>query len=159
MGVALQESVLLSGTVRDNIVLGREAIEDEEMLRAADLSGTHSFMGQIANGYDLRLADRGEGLSGGQRQSIAIARALAGKPPLLVFDEPSSAMDSQTETALIQRLQEELKGRTLVLITHRPPLLALVSRILLVDKGRIVADGPRDEVLKQLTRPAPQKAA
>jgi ATP-binding cassette subfamily C protein LapB len=116
-------------------------------------------MGQIANGYDLRLADRGEGLSGGQRQSIAIARALAGRPPLLVFDEPSSAMDSQTETALIQRLQEELKGRTLVLITHRPPLLALVSRILLVDKGRIVADGPRDEVLKQLTRPAPQKAA
>jgi ATP-binding cassette subfamily C protein LapB len=159
MGVALQESVLLSGTVRDNVVLGREAVDDEEMLRAADLSGTHSFMGQIANGYDLRLADRGEGLSGGQRQSIAIARALAGKPPLLVFDEPSSAMDSQTETALIQRLQEELKGRTLVLITHRPPLLALVSRILLVDKGRIVADGPRDEVLKQLTRPAPQKAA
>jgi ATP-binding cassette subfamily C protein LapB len=159
MGVALQESVLLSGTVRDNVVLGREAVDDEEMLRATDLSGTHSFMGQIANGYDLRLADRGEGLSGGQRQSIAIARALAGKPPLLVFDEPSSAMDSQTETALIQRLQEELKGRTLVLITHRPPLLALVSRILLVDKGRVVADGPRDEVLKQLTRPAPQKAA
>ena len=74
-----------------------------------------------------RLADRGEGLSGGQRQSIAIARALAGRPPVLVIDEPSSAMDAQTETALIQRLQEELKGRTLILITHRPPLLALVS--------------------------------
>jgi len=159
MGVALQESVLLSGTVRDNIGLARAAVDDEEMVRAAELSGTHAFMGQIANGYDLRLADRGEGLSGGQRQSIAIARALAGSPPLLVFDEPSSAMDSQTETALIQRLQEELKGRTLILITHRPPLLALVSRILLIDKGRVVADGPRDEVLKQLTRPAPQKAA
>jgi len=159
MGVALQESVLLSGTVRDNIGLARTVVDDEEMVRAAELSGTHAFMGQIANGYDLRLADRGEGLSGGQRQSIAIARALAGSPPLLVFDEPSSAMDSQTETALIQRLQEELKGRTLILITHRPPLLALVSRILLIDKGRVVADGPRDEVLKQLTRPAPQKAA
>jgi ATP-binding cassette, subfamily C, bacterial LapB len=159
MGVALQESVLLSGTVRDNIGLARAVVDDEEMVRAADLSGTHAFMGQIANGYDLRLADRGEGLSGGQRQSIAIARALAGSPPLLVFDEPSSAMDSQTETALIQRLQEELKGRTLILITHRPPLLALVSRILLIDKGRVVSDGPRDEVLKQLTRPAPQKAA
>jgi len=159
MGVALQESVLLSGTVRDNIGLARAAVDDEEMVRAAELSGTHAFMGQIANGYDLRLADRGEGLSGGQRQSIAIARALAGSPPLLVFDEPSSAMDSQTETALIQRLQEELKGRTLILITHRPPLLALVSRILLIDKGRVVADGPRDEVLKQLTRPTPQKAA
>jgi ATP-binding cassette subfamily C protein LapB len=159
MGVALQESVLLSGSVRDNIGLARAVVDDEEMVRAAELSGTHAFMGQIANGYDLRLADRGEGLSGGQRQSIAIARALAGRPPLLVFDEPSSAMDSQTETALIQRLQEELKGRTLILITHRPPLLALVSRVLLIDKGRVVADGPRDEVLKQLTRPSPQKAA
>ncbi len=110
-------------------------------------------MGQIANGYDLRLADRGEGLSGGQRQSIAIARALAGRPPIMVMDEPSSAMDAQTETGLIQRLQEEFKGRTLVLITHRPPLLQLVQRIILMDKGKIVADGPRDSVLKQIMRP------
>jgi ATP-binding cassette subfamily C protein LapB len=80
---------------------------------------------------------------------------------VLVFDEPTSAMDSQTETALIQRLQEETKGRTLVLITHRPPLLALVSRIMLVDRGRVIADGPRDEVLKQITRQQtpPTKAA
>jgi ATP-binding cassette subfamily C protein LapB len=151
VGAALQESVLLTGSVRENIALGRPHVDDAELLRAADLSGTHSFMGQIANGYDLKLADRGEGLSGGQRQSIALARALAGKPPVMVFDEPTSAMDAQTETALLQRLQEELKGRTLILITHRPPLLALVSRILLVDKGRIVRDGPRDEVMKQIT--------
>ncbi len=153
IGAVLQESVLLTGSVRENIALGRPEIDDEELVRAADLSGTHSFLGQIANGYDLRLADRGEGLSGGQRQSIAVARALAGRPPILVFDEPSSAMDAQTETALIQRLQEELRDRTLVLITHRPPLLALVSRIILLEKGRIVADGPRDEVLKQIARP------
>jgi ATP-binding cassette subfamily C protein LapB len=153
MGVALQESVLLTGSVRENIVLGREDVNDEELVRAAELSGTHSFMGQIANGYDLRLADRGEGLSGGQRQSIALARALAGKPPVLVFDEPSSAMDSTTETALIQRLQTELKDRTLILITHRPPLLALVSRIMLIEKGKVMADGPRDDVLRQITRP------
>jgi ATP-binding cassette subfamily C protein LapB len=125
------------------------------MLRATELSGTHSFMGAIANGYDLRLADRGEGLSGGQRQSIAIARALAGRPAMVIFDEPSSAMDSQTETTLIQRLQHELKGRTLLLITHRPPLLALVSRIMLIDKGKVAANGPRDEVLKQITRQTP----
>jgi ATP-binding cassette subfamily C protein LapB len=153
LGAALQESVLLTGSVRDNIMLGREGIDDEEMIRAAELSGTHQFMGAIANGYDLRLADRGEGLSGGQRQSIAIARALANSPRILVFDEPSSAMDAQTETGLIQRLQTELKGRTFVLITHRPPLLQLVDRIMLVDKGKIVADGPRDQILKQLTRP------
>jgi ATP-binding cassette subfamily C protein LapB len=153
IGAALQESVLLTGSVRENIALGRGEVGDEEMIRAAEISGTHSFMGQIANGYDLRLADRGEGLSGGQRQSIAIARALAGSPRIVVFDEPSSAMDNQTENTLIQRLQVELKGRTLILITHRPPLLALVSRIILMDKGKVVADGPRDQVLKQITKP------
>ena len=158
MGAALQESVLLTGSVRENIILGRAHVDDEEMLRATHLSGTHQFMGQIANGYDLRLADRGEGLSGGQRQSIAIARALAGRPPIVLFDEPTSAMDTQTETALIQRLQEELKDRTVVLITHRPPLLALVKRILLIDKGKVALDGPRDEVMKQLTRPSPKAA-
>jgi ATP-binding cassette, subfamily C, bacterial LapB len=153
VGAAMQESVLLTGTVRENIQLGRPHVSDEELLRAAQISGTHQFMGQIANGYDLRLADRGEGLSGGQRQSIAIARALAGRPPILVMDEPSSAMDAQTESGLIQRLQEELKGRTLILITHRPPLLQLVQRIILMDQGKIVSDGPRDNVLKQIMRP------
>src|SRR3954470_14853540 len=153
MGVALQESVLLTGSIRENIALARAHVDDEELLRAANLSGTHGFIGQIANGYDLRLADRGEGLSGGLRQSIALARALAGRPPILVFDEPTSAMDTQSEMALIQRLQEELADRTMVLVTHRPPLLQLVSRIIIVERGRIAADGPRDEVMKRLTRP------
>ena len=153
IGTAMQDSVLISGTVRDNITLGRKAVDDAEMLRAAELSGTHQFMGQIANGYDLRLADRGEGLSGGQRQSIAIARALAGKPQLLVFDEPSSAMDTQTEAGLIERLSREVQGRTFVLVTHRPSLLALVQRVMVLDGGRIMADGPRDKVMQQLTRP------
>ena len=153
VGAAMQESVLLTGSVRENIQLGRPHVSDEELLRAAQISGTHQFMGTIANGYDLRLADRGEGLSGGQRQSIAIARALAGRPPILVMDEPSSAMDAQTEGGLIQRLQEELQGRTLILITHRPPLLQLVQRIILMDQGKIVSDGPRDNVLKQIMRP------
>jgi ATP-binding cassette subfamily C protein LapB len=153
LGVALQESVLLTGSVRENIALGREEVGDDELLRASDISGTHGFIGQIANGYDLKLADRGEGLSGGQRQSIALARALAGSPKVMLFDEPSSAMDPQSETTLIQRLHQEMAGRTMVLVTHRPPLLQLVTRIILVDGGKIVQDGPRDEVLKQITRP------
>ncbi|WP_242098674.1 type I secretion system permease/ATPase [Sphingomonas sp. CROZ-RG-20F-R02-07] len=153
IGTALQDSVLLSGSVRENIVLDRAAVDDAEMLRATALSGTHGFMGQIANGYDLLLADRGEGLSGGQRQSIAIARALAGQPPILVFDEPTSAMDSQTEAQLIDRLETELKGRTFVLITHRPALVRLVERIVVIDGGKVVNDGPRDVVLQQLQRP------
>lgn len=149
IGVALQESVLLSGSIRDNIVLGRETIDDAEMLRAAQVSGAHDFIGVMANGYDLVLADRGESLSGGQRQAIAMARALTGSPPLLVFDEPTSAMDVQTEARLIKRLAVELADRTLLLITHRPPMLRLVDRVIIMDGGRIVADGPRDEVLNK----------
>jgi ATP-binding cassette subfamily C protein LapB len=153
MGVAMQDSVLMTGSVRENIGLGRAGIDDAEMMRAAELSGTHQFMGQIAHGYDLQLADRGEGLSGGQRQSIALARALAGRPPMLVFDEPSASMDALTEQGLIDRLQHEVPGRTMVLVTHRPPLLQLVQRIIVMERGSIAADGPRDKVMQQLTRP------
>lgn len=153
IGNAMQEGLLISGSVRENIVLGREGIDDQEMLRATEVSGTHQFMGQIANGYDLRLADRGEGLSGGQRQSIAIARALAGRPPVLLFDEPSSAMDQQTEEALLVRLQQELEKRTFIVITHRTPFLKLVGRVIIIDRGKIVADGPRDKILAQISRP------
>lgn len=151
VGTALQEPVLLSGSVRENIVLDRPEIDDIEMLRVAEMSGTHSFMGRIANGYDLRLSDRGEGLSGGQRQSISLARALAGRPQIVIFDEPTSAMDQTTEGQLIQRLNSELKGRTFVLITHRAALIRLVDRVVVVENGRIVQDGPRDSVLQMLS--------
>jgi ATP-binding cassette subfamily C protein LapB len=151
IGAVLQEGLLFSGSVRDNIALGREHVDDEEMIRAATLSGTHSFMANLANGYELGLADRGEGLSGGQRQSIAIARALAAKPKILLMDEPTSAMDAGTETALIQRLSDETKGRTLLVVTHRPPLLQLVDRIILIEGGRAALDGPRDDVLATLS--------
>jgi ATP-binding cassette, subfamily C, bacterial LapB len=153
IGAAMQDSVLFTGSIRDNILLGREGLGDEAMLRATEISGTHQFVGRIANGYDLKLADRGDSLSGGQRQSIAIARALVSQPPIVVFDEPSSAMDAQSEAALIQRLGMELGKRTLVLITHRPALLALVSRIILMDNGKIVADGPRDAILAKISPP------
>lgn len=155
VGVALQESVLLSGSIRENIVLGRTGVDDAEMLRAAQISGAHAFIGAMANGYDLTLTDRGESLSGGQRQAIAIARALIGSPRLMVFDEPTSAMDAQTEARLIKRLAVELADRTLVLITHRPPMLRLVDRVILVQDGRIVADGPRDAVLGKLNASPP----
>jgi ATP-binding cassette subfamily C protein LapB len=152
IGAALQESVLLTGSVRDNIQLDR-GVDDDELMRAARLSGTHDFMGSLANGYDLRLSDRGEGLSGGQRQSIALARALATRPPILIFDEPTSAMDSQTETALLDRLEAEVEGRTLILITHRSSLLRLVQRVIMLDRGRVVADGTRDQIIERLQKP------
>ena len=150
IGAVLQDVVLLSGSVRENIALGEADIDDAAVLRVGKLSGTHDFIGQIAGGYDLRLADRGEGLSGGQRQSIAIARALTHDRPILLLDEPTSAMDIQSENALIARLETELKGRTVVLVTHRRSMLKLVDRIIILDKGKVVAAGPRDDVLKSL---------
>lgn len=152
-GAAVQGDLLLTGSVRENVCLDRDGVDDEEMLRAAHVSGAHQFLGSVANGYDLRLADRGEGLSGGQRQSIALARALAGRPPVLVFDEPTSAMDAQTESQLVDRLEAEVEGRTLLVVSHRPALLRLVSRVILVENGRVTADGPRDEVMRRLSRP------
>jgi len=110
-------------------------------------------MGTMADGYDLKLADRGGGLSGGQRQSIAIARALAGSPAMLILDEPTSAMDQQTEAQFIERLLAEVGERTMLVVTHRPALLRLINRIVVLDAGRIAADGPRDKILVQLNQP------
>lgn len=154
IGMALQDSILLSGTVRENIALERSDVDEDEMRRVAELAGTHAFIGRVANGYELKLADRGEGLSGGQRQSIAIARALAGRPQIVVFDEPTSAMDGQSEVALLKQLEPELAGRTFLLITHRPALLRLVDRLIIIDGGRVIADGPREAILQKLSQPA-----
>ena len=148
IGAVLQDIFLLSGTVRENITLGSTLFSDEEVLRAAQVSGTHDFIGRLPNGYDIRLADRGEGLSGGQRQSIAMARALMGKRPILLFDEPTSATDIQSENALLARLEREVEGKTLLLVTHRASMLKLVDRVILLDRGKLVATGPRDDVLK-----------
>jgi ATP-binding cassette subfamily C protein LapB len=150
IGSVLQDVTLFSGSIRDNISLGDPAVDDAELLRLAKLSGTHDFVGQIANGFDLKLADRGEGLSGGQRQSIAIARALANRPPIVILDEPTSAMDSQSENGLVTRLQGELVDRTLLVVTHRTPMLKLVDRIIILNAGKIAAQGPRDDVLRSL---------
>lgn len=150
IGSVLQDVTLFSGSIRDNIGLGDPDVDDAELLRLAKLSGTHDFVGQIANGFDLRLADRGEGLSGGQRQSIAIARGLAKSPPVVIFDEPTSAMDSHSENALVSRLGAELKDRTFLLVTHRQPMLKLVDRIIILNAGKIAVQGPRDDVLRSL---------
>lgn len=153
IGAALQEPVLLSGSVRENITLNRPHIDDDEMIRASQAAGSHEFLGRLANGYDLKLADRGEGLSGGQKQAISIARALAGKPSILIFDEPTSSMDANSEQQLIERLKVESAGRTVVVVSHRINLLQLVDRIVVVDNGRITQDGPRDAVLQAISRP------
>lgn len=152
LGALLQDNVLLTGTIRENILLEREDLDDDEMIRAAKASLAHDFIATMPNGYDVRLADRGEGLSGGQRQGIAMARALVGSPPILVFDEPTSAVDTDTEARLMANLQKEFEGRTLIIITHRPSLLNLVDRVILMSRGRIAMDGTPDSITRNVAR-------
>ncbi|NNG03573.1 MAG: type I secretion system permease/ATPase, partial [Inquilinus sp.] len=151
IGFVMQDVVLFHGTVRDNIALGHPKADDALILRAAQLAGVDDFVGSHPQGYNMEVAERGQNLSGGQRQSIALARALLMDPHILMLDEPTSAMDNTSEQVFMRRLASVLKtGRTLLLTTHRMSLLRLVDRLIILDKGIIIADGPRDEVLRQL---------
>lgn len=150
IGHVPQDVALFNGTVKDNIMLGAPSTDDAAVLRAARISGVADFIDRLPNGFDLPVGERGEALSGGQRQAIAIARAELLCPPVLVLDEPSSAMDNRSEELFKARLAVELEGRTLVLITHRASLLTLVNRLIVMDQGRVIADGPKDQVLAAL---------
>ncbi|CAH1042099.1 type I secretion system permease/ATPase [Halomonas sp. TD01] len=148
IGSVLQEAWLFSGTVRQNIAIGAHHPTDEQILQAAKLAGAHDFIARHPQGYDMPIGERGEGLSGGQRQLICLARALLGAPPMLLMDEPTSAMDIQTEKEVISRLKAASQSQTLVVVTHRTSLLALVDRVIIVDQGQIIADGPKAQVMR-----------
>ncbi len=155
IGAVPQDVILFAGSVRDNIAVGVPYAEDKEVLEAAQLAGVDEFVRQHPEGYNWAVGERGERLSGGQRQAIALARAVLARPKILAMDEPTSAMDQGSEQAMKIRLEEMLEGRTLVLVAHRPSLLTLVSRLIVVDRGRIIADGPREKVLEALARRRP----
>ena len=150
IGYVPQDITLFRGTIRENIILGSPEVEDERILRAAELAGVSQFAGKHPKGFDMEIGEQGRGLSGGQRQSVAMARALLHDPPILILDEPSSSMDNRTETRMKTNLKNLLAGKTLVLITHRGSLLDLVERIIIIDNGAVVADGPRDQVLSAM---------
>ena len=141
IGCVPQDVTLFSGTIRDNITLGTYGIDDTDIFRAAELSGVTRFVKKSPLGFDLQVGEQGKGLSGGQRQSVAIARALLLDPPVLLFDEPTSSMDNRTESSLKKKLKKIVEGKTLILITHRASLLDLVERIIVIDSGVVVADG------------------
>ncbi len=145
-----QDTALMSGTVRENIVMGRPHASDADVLRVAELSGVHDFIRRHPAGYDAVVAERGEGLSGGQRQAVALARTLLMDTPILILDEPTNAMDSGTEEKVLRNLDGYVKDKTLVLVTHKPSLLRLVTRIVVMDNGLVVMDGPRDQVWQAL---------
>lgn len=145
-----QDTELLRGTVRENILYKDPHISDEALLKAAHIGGLDLFLNRHPRGFDMPVGEQGSGLSGGQRQSISIARAALLDPPIVILDEPTSHMDNTTETILKQRLQEFTKGKTMVLITHKSSLLDLVDRLVLLDEGRVILDGRKEEVLKAL---------
>jgi ATP-binding cassette subfamily C protein LapB len=157
IGYVPQDVTLFHGTLRENIELGRSQADDESLLDAIRLACLDDIITQLPNGVATEVGERGERLSGGQRQAVAMARALLVKPPMLLLDEPSSMFDPATEQRLIGRLRT-LKETTIVLVTHRMAMLALVDRLIVFDKGRIVADGPRDDVMRVLNSQAAKPA-
>jgi len=150
VGYVSQDNYLFFGTVKDNIAFGAPQVDDQAILRAANVAGVTDFLRTHPHGFDLQVGERGMGLSGGQRQAIVIARALLLDPPVVLLDEPTSNMDNSSEAMFKNRLAEVLPGKTLIMITHRSSLLSLVDRLIIVDRGKVVADGPKEEVLAAL---------
>jgi ATP-binding cassette subfamily C protein LapB len=145
-----QEAGLFRGTVRDNIVFKDPHIDDESMLQAAQLGGVDLFVNRHPMGFDMPVGEQGTGLSGGQRQSLAIARTLLLETPLVILDEPTNSMDNTTESTVKQRIYDYTRDKSLILITHKTQMLDLVERLIVMDAGRIVMDGPKPQVLKAL---------
>ncbi|MBF0382728.1 MAG: type I secretion system permease/ATPase [Magnetococcales bacterium] len=150
VGYVSQEPFLFRGTIRDNITASAPHVGDGNVLQAAKFAGIDEFVDQLPVGFDLPVGERGEGISGGQRQGVTVARALIRNPSILVMDEPTSAMDVTSEGLLKKKITESLSGRTLILATHKLSMLSLVKRVIVLDHGRIVVDGSKDEVMKQL---------
>jgi ATP-binding cassette subfamily C protein LapB len=150
IGYVSQDNYLFYGTVRENISFGAVNADDRMVLRAANIAGVTDFVRAHPAGFGMPVGERGMSLSGGQRQSVAIARALLQDPDILIMDEPSSNMDNSSELALKQRLAATLGSKTLILVTHRLSMLDVVERLVVMDNGRIVADGPKNAVFNAL---------
>lgn len=150
IGYVPQDIALVFGSVKDNIALGADFVDDSAVVRAADVAGVTTFVNRHPAGFDMPVGERGAALSGGQRQSIALARALLLAPPIYIMDEPTNAMDNSSEEGFKQRFAEQLAGETLILVTHRASLLSLVDRLIVLDGGQLVADGPKQQVLDAL---------
>ena len=150
VGYVSQDVMLFFGSLRENITFGLPYADDGSIVAAADLAGLSDFVNRHPHGFDMNVGERGESLSGGQRQSVGLARAVLHNTPVLLLDEPTSAMDFSTEATITQRLGDFSRDKTVVLVTHRTSLLALVNRVIVVDGGKIVADGPRERIMEAL---------
>ena len=159
IGYVSQDVLLFHGSLRDNIAFGLPHADDAAIVAAAEVAGLQEFVSRHPRGFDMAVGERGESLSGGQRQAVGIARAVLHNAPMLLLDEPSSAMDFSTEAHVTQRLSVFAQGKTVLLVTHRTSLLSLVDRAIVLDNGRIVADGPRERIMQALQSGRISKAA
>ena len=152
IGYVPQEVSLFSGTIRQNINLGAHLKKDEDTLAAAEIAGVNNFINKHPMGFDLDVGERGANLSGGQRQGLGVARAILNGGNTLIFDEPTASMDNSSEKLFIEKFLPFIEDKTLILITHKASMLALVDRILVLDKGKLLTDGPKRRVLEMLSQ-------
>ena len=152
VGYLSQDSRLFFGTLRQNLMLGHPHATEAELIQALRISGAIGMVQQDAASLDRLINEGGRGLSGGQRQMVLLSRLIVRNPQIVLLDEPTASMDEQLEAWVIRQLQQWLTGRTLVLVTHRPALLNLVDRIVVMENGKVIADGPRDTLLQQAAR-------
>ncbi len=159
IGYVPQDIILFSGTVRDNIILGDPNASDTAILNTVKIAGLSSILNEQPDGIDMKVGERGDRLSGGQRQGVALAQALLHDPSILILDEPTTSMDEANESAFMQTMKKVTANKTLLLATHKSSMLALVERIIVLDKGKIVADGKKDTVLAALREKSIQAQA
>jgi ATP-binding cassette subfamily C protein LapB len=153
IGVMLQDSWLFSGTIRENIQMGFNEYDDEHVLEICKVAGVDDFVGSHPKGYELEIRERGIGLSGGQRQTINLARSLLHRPKILLLDEPTSSMDQGTENKVISSLTKFCKDRTMLIVTHRNPIFAMVDRIFIMENGNIITDQTPEQLgVKKVTK-------
>jgi ABC-type multidrug transport system fused ATPase/permease subunit len=147
IGIVLQDTVLLRGTVRDNIAFGRPGATKDEIVQAAKLANADEFIRRMPDGYDSRIGDRGMTLSGGQRQRIGIARALIRDNPILILDEPTAALDAESEELVIEAMERLMKGRTVITIAHRLSTLRNADKIVVIKDGVVAEEGTHEQLL------------
>jgi ATP-binding cassette subfamily C protein LapB len=131
-------------------MFGAPLASDEQIVSASNISGLAPIINAHPEGFNMQVGERGQALSGGQKQSVALARSIINDPPVLLFDEPTGSLDFSAEAAFSKNLKRIVEGKTLITITHRTSLLNLVERIIVLDKGRVIADGPKDQVMEAL---------
>lgn len=152
IGYVPQEPFLFLGSIKDNITIGESFATDEDLIRASKIAGLDKFLSKHESGFDLLVGERGSGLSGGERQSITLARALISNPSCLMMDEPTNSMDIQTEKEFIKNMKTVVQDKTVIIMTHKVSILALVDRVIIMHDGKIIADGPKNQVIKSLQK-------